>query len=34
MRKKLLLLVTLGLIGVGIYRQRADIQRYMRLKQM
>jgi hypothetical protein len=34
MRKKLLLLVVLGLIGLGIYHQRADIERYVRIKQM
>jgi hypothetical protein len=34
MKKKLLLLVVLGLIGFGIYRQRSDIERYVRIRQM
>jgi len=34
MKKKLFLLVVLGLIGFGVYHQRPDIERYLRIKQM
>jgi hypothetical protein len=34
MRKKIFVLLVLGLIGFGLYHQRPDIQRYLRIRQM
>jgi hypothetical protein len=34
MKKKLFLLLVLGLIGFAAYHQRQDIERYVRIKQM
>jgi len=34
MKKKLFVLVVLGLVGFRVYHQRSDIERYLRIKQM